>query len=261
MYKHKIQIILIISIFLLSSCAASNEAENETADSKPTIAPSEAIAKAEKLYKERANLDKVREALKILDQSRDINNRNFDVEWKFAQYSYFLGHNKTISDEEAEKVLKKGISAAKIAKRLDPNKPDGHFWYAAILGEQSKRNPLTVGVASIDDIRDSMQKVIEIDKNYQGASAYDALGQLEMGTRNVGGSTEKALEYSEKALELNGENSYIRLHLAEAYLAVDRKADAKKQLEYVLSMKPNPDFLPEYEESVAEAKKLLKEKF
>ncbi len=40
-----------------------------------------------------------------------------------------------------------------------------------------------------------------------------------------------------------------------------RFAKAKEQLDYVLKMKPDEDFLPEYERSVIDAKKLLKEKF
>ena len=66
-------------------------------------------------------------------QARDLDNRNYEVEWKYARMSYFLGSRKNTPEEESEKVLKKGLSAAKIAKRIEPNKPDGHFWYAAIL--------------------------------------------------------------------------------------------------------------------------------
>ncbi len=262
MCRHKIQFIVLLSVFLTVSCASSSEAEAEMSASKPVIAPEQAINQAEELYQQREDLDKVREAVKTLEKARDMNNRNFEVEWKYARFSYFLGSRKTISENEAAEVLKKGLSAAKIAKRLEPNKPEGHFWYGAILGEQAKQNPVTVGVTSIDDIRDAMNKVIEIEPAYQGASAYDALGQLEMGTRNLGGgSAERAVEYYEKALELEKENAYIYLHLAEAYLAVDKDAEAKKMIEKVLNLKPNPDYLPEYKEAEAEAKKLLESKF
>lgn len=262
MCKHIFKIVVVISVLLSFSCASSSVAEPEMSQAKPTIAPKEAIAKAEELYKERENLDKVREAVKTLDQARDMNNRNFEVEWKFARFNYFLGSRKNIGEEEAEKVLKAGLSAAKIAKRLESNKPEGHFWYAALLGEQSKRNPVTVGAVSVDEIREAINKVIEIEPSYQGASAYDALGQLEMGTRGfAGGSAEKAVEYYEKGLELEKENAYIYLHLAEAYLAVKKDTEAKQMIDKVLSLKPNPDYLPEYKEAEAEAKKLLKEKF
>ncbi|NNE99556.1 MAG: tetratricopeptide repeat protein [Pyrinomonadaceae bacterium] len=262
MYKREYQLLVFLTILLLSGCTSISSADNEIAGTRPKIEPSEALQKAQGLYDQRKDLDKVREAIKLLEKARDPDNRNFDVEWKFAQFSYFLGSRENIDETEAQKVLKRGLTSAKIAKRLEPSKPDGYFWYAAILGNQSKRSPVTVGVVSIKKIRQAMKKVIEIDPNYQGASAYDGLGQLELGSRGLGGgSAEKAVEYLEKALELNKENSYIRLHLGEAYLAVNKDAEAKKQLQYVLAMKADPDFIPEHEEAKAKAKKLLEQKF
>jgi tetratricopeptide (TPR) repeat protein len=260
MYKHKLLFLIIASIFLTVSCASPSEAETELQNNQPAIAPREAISKAEEIYKERKDLDKVREAIKTLEQARNMDNRNYEVEWKYAQMGYFLGSRKNIPEDEAEKVLKKAVSAAKIAKRMEPEKPDGHFWYAAILGEQAKRSPITVGITSVNEIKKSMLKVIEIDPEYQGASAYDGLGQLEMGTLNFGGSAEKAIEFYEKALEVDNENAYIYVHLAEAYIALGKKEEAKKMIDRVLKLKPDPDFIPEYEEAEATAKKLLEEK-
>jgi tetratricopeptide (TPR) repeat protein len=119
-----------------------------------------------------------------------------------------------------------------------------------------------VGIKSVDDIRQAMNKVIEIQPDYQGGSGYVALAEIELNTAGLlGGKPEKAVEYLEKALTLNKENTYIYLNLAEAYLAVGRKPEAKKQLEQLLKMPPNPDYLPEYRETTEKAKKLLETKF
>ena len=106
-----------------------------------------------------------------------------------------------------------------------------------------------------------MTKVIEIDPSYQGASAFDALAQIELATRLTGGKSAKAVDYLEKAIEINKQNTYLRLHLAQAYLAENRSADARKQLDYLLKMKPDAEYLPEYEECIKEGKKLLETKF
>jgi tetratricopeptide (TPR) repeat protein len=103
--------------------------------------------------------------------------------------------------------------------------------------------------------------VIEIQPNYEMASAYDVLGQLELGTRLLGGKPEKAVEYLEKGVELEKFNGEARVHLAEAYLILGKDAKAKKQLNFVLEMKPNPAFLPEYAQQVEKAKKILATKF
>jgi tetratricopeptide (TPR) repeat protein len=106
-----------------------------------------------------------------------------------------------------------------------------------------------------------MNKVIELQPDYQGASAYDALAQVELATRLKGGDALKAVNYLEKGLQLAPDNTNIRLHLGEAYLAVKRDADARKQLDQLLQMKPNPEYIPEYRECVEKAKKLIQSNF
>ncbi|MDH3494511.1 MAG: TRAP transporter TatT component family protein [Acidobacteriota bacterium] len=257
-------LVLIVLLFafalVFTGCGPQSVAEAEPAAAKP--AASEALEKSAALFAKRIELENARKALKTLAAARDPEKRDFTVEWTFARYSYFVGSRKEIDDTEAEKILSTGISAARIARRLKPDRPEGHFWFAAILGEQSKRSPVTVGVISTGKIRESMEKVIEIDPRYQGASAYDALGQVEMGTRGMaGGSVEKAIGYFRKALETDNENSYTHLHIGEAYLAAGQKAEARKHLEYVLNMKTHPDFQAEHAESKKDAQKLLDTKF
>lgn len=258
MYKQYF-LIAIISILFGASCASSTGADDVTA--KPTVDPASALREAENLYKKRSDPENVRRALKTLEGARDMDNRNFEIEYTYAQYSYFLGNDYETSDTEAEEVLKKGLTAAKIARRMKPDRPEGHFWYGAILGEQARRNPVTVGITSINEIKDSMQKVVEIDPTYQGASAYDGLGLLELKTAGLaGGDPDKAVELLEKGLEIEKNNSFLRVHLAEAYIAVGRKEDARKQIDFVLAMKPNENFLPEHERAIFDAKKLREEK-
>jgi tetratricopeptide (TPR) repeat protein len=252
-------ITIVSAAVLLASCASQAEMES----AKPKFSDEEiraALAKSDELFKKREDVKNLREAIEMLSKIRDADNRNFEVEWKFARNNYFLS-KQTDSEEEAEKLLKEGKAAGIIASRIEPDKPDGHFWYGANLGEQAKRSPVTVGIKSIDDIRETMNKVIAIDPKYQGASAYDALAQIELQTGLFGGKPDKAVEYLEKALEIGADNTYIHLHLAQAYLAVGKKPEAKKQLDYLLQMKPTPGYEVEYKETTEEAKKILERRF
>lgn len=260
MRKHIYSFITIglLSIFAVS-CASKADTEEAAAPVNPALV-SENIAKADALFEQREDVSKLRESVQTLANVRNPDARNFEIEWRFAEYNYFLAKQLT-DDKESDKASTGGANAAQIAQRLAPDKPEGYFWYAANLGEQAKRSPVTVGIKSVDDIRKAMNKVIEIQPDYQGASAYDALGQLELETGLMGGDAKKAVEYLEKGVEIEKDNSYLRLHLAQAYLAVNRKADAKTQLEYLLRMKPQPDFALEYKETDNEARKLLENKF
>lgn len=246
--------------FWLISCVSKAESESVTPAVNNALI-GETVTKCDALFKQRDDLTKLREAVKSLAAVRNADARNYEVEWKFAKYNYFLGKHTT-DEKEKEKAFADGVQAGRIASRIETNKPEGFFWYGANLGEQAKQSPVTVGVKSIDDIKEAMNKVIEIQPDYQSASAYDALAQVELNTAGMmGGKPEKAVEYLEKALTFNKENTYVYLHLAEAYIAIGKKDEAKKQLEYLLKMKANPDYLPEYNETVEKAKKLLETKF
>jgi len=218
------------------------------------------VQKAEGLFRQRTDTSNLREAVKLLAAVRSADNRNFEVEWKFSKFSYFLG-KQTTDEKESSAAFEKGKEAGLIASRMEPNKPDGYFWYGANLGELARQSPVTVGIKSVADIQQAMNKVIELDPGYQAASAYDALAQIELKTTMTGGKPEKAVELLEKSLEIEKNNTNLRLHLAEAYLAVDKDAEARKQLDLVLQMKPNPEYIPEYNEDVSKAKRMLETRF
>lgn len=256
--KSYIFITIVITLYLLLVACATVEPHEATKTSIPP-AP-EAIRTADQAFAQRQDLGKLREAIALLSKLRVENARIFDVEWRFAKYNYFLGRH-TDDDKERDRGFEAGKLAARNAIQLEPSKPDGHFWYAANLGEQANRSPITKGIKSVDEIRQAANKVIEIQPDYELASAYTILGQLELGTRMFGGSTEKAVEYFRTAIELGNENGDAHLNIAKAYLALNRPADARKHLEAILKMKPDPDYLPEYAQQLAEAKKLLETEF
>jgi len=252
-------ITIVFTLCLHLGCRPKAQVESNSAPSVSESIP-EVIQKADALFKQRTDISNLREAIKTLAGARMSDNRNFEVEWKFAKFNYFLGRH---TDDEKEKTtaFEKGREAGLIAVRMEPDKPDGHFWYAANLGELSRMNPITIGLKSVGEIKASMNKVIEIQPDYQNASAYDALAQIELQTVLTGGKAEKSVEYLEKAVEIEKDNTSLRLHLADAYLAVNRDAEARKQLDELLKMKPNADYIPEYNQDVAAAKKMLDTRF
>lgn len=249
---------IVITLCLLEACASRVETQNPQPGASAE-AISEALTSSEKLFAQRSDIKNMRDAVAALAKVRNMDQRNYEVEWKFAKYSFFLGKLEP-NEKDAVAAFEKGRDAAAIAQRMEPSKPDGHFWYGANLGELSRISPVTVGLKSVDDIREAMNAVIAIQPDYQGASAYDALGQVEMKTRITGGKVEKAIEYLEQGMKIEPANSNIRLHLAEAYFAADRDADGQKTLTELIAMKPHPNYVPEHEAAVIEAKKLLEKK-
>lgn len=253
-------IAIVITLCLLVGCAK----QVQTSENPPRIGRQQieqALSESESLFKKREDIENLRQAVAALGRARDPDNRDYEVEWKFAKYCYFLG--KAEPDQaKATEAFERGRDAGRIAERVGNERPDGHFWFAANLGELARMSPVTVGIKSVDEIRESLEKVISIDPSYQGASSYDALGQLEMGTRTFkGGSAEKAIEYYKRGIELAPTNSNTRLHLAEAYLALKRDNEARTELDHLIAMKADQEFALEHAAAVAKAKELISKNF
>lgn len=251
-------ITLILTVFC--SCGGSETRDAETPRAAEAVPAADSIRQADELFKRRESGDNLREAITLLKRVRLAEERNYEAAWKLAQFNYILG-KKAIDAKEAERAFADCISAAVVAARIAPAAPDGYFWEAACHGGEAERSPLTKGLTAVEKVRRLMGKVIEIQPAYQGATAYVALATIELKTTFIGGEPEKAAAYLNEALKLNPENFLARLTLAEAYLALDRDAEAKKELENLLKMKPSAELEPEYKEVAGRGKKLLESKF
>src|SRR5207245_5892164 len=117
-----------------------------------------------------------------------------------------------------------------------------HFWLGANYGGNAETSTLA-GLAEIEDIRHEMETVIKLDEKYESGSAYMVLGQTYLQAPMLfGGDREKAVVYLEKGLRLGPGNALLRLHLAEAYRAVYRRAGARRQSDSCLVMIPSANY-------------------
>ena len=83
------------------------------------------------------------------------------------------------------------------------------------------------------------------------------LGQVYLeAPRLLGGDTQKAIDYFQKGLRFGPTNSLLRRHLAQAYADANRKEDARKEIETLLTMKVDPAYEPEQKEAVEKAQQL-----
>ena len=102
-----------------------------------------------------------------------------------------------------------------------------------------------------------MQTVLKIDEKFQGGSAYLALGRLYLQAPKVlGGDTSKAIDNLKKGLAIAPNNSLMKYYLAQAYESDNHDAEAKKLVEEILTMQPDPHYAAEHKDAVAKANKL-----
>ena len=219
------------------------------------------LVQVDSLYAKRADLSSVKAAIQLLQRARDLRPDNYDVSWRLAKFNYYLATH-TPDKTERDAALKSGTEAGRLSTKLSPQDPAGHFWLGANLGERARSQGGFKALGLVDDVQREMETVIKLNEGYQDGSAYMVLGQIDLSLPGMlGGSKKRAVERLERGLSFGKLNAFLRLRLAEAYLAVKRSDDARAQLDEIISMGAHPDYKPEYEEAVAEARRLLAERF
>ena len=250
------EVVFLFMVGLICVTTSCKPRSSEEAPANPTETAAEYVSRADQLYAQREDLVQLRQAIVLLQLAVTNDPDNYDASWRLAKFNYYLATHTDNSDER-DKAFHDGIEAGKTAVELQGEKPDGHFWLGAIYGG-SAQTSLLAGLANVDDIRTEMETVLRLDEGFQDGSAYMVLSLVYLDEpKIVGGDPQKAVELMEKGLRFGKGNAFLQLHLAEAYVKVGRTADARRQLNAIISMTPDQNYLPEYKEAVGEARKLL----
>ena len=246
--------IICVSLLLLAT-SCNEHSPTESLSTTPASAAEE-ITNADQLYAQREDLMQLRRGIVSLRQALTKDPGNYEAAWKLSKFNYYLATH-TNDPAERDNAFRDGIAAGKTAVQLQNEKPDGHFWLGANYGGAAEQSSIQ-GLATVNDIRNEMETVLRLDEGYQNGSAYMVLGLVYLNAPSLlGGDPKKAVDEMEKGLRFGEPNAFLHLHLAEAYTKVGRHDDARKELNKILSMTPDPNYLPEYKEASTEAQKLL----
>jgi tetratricopeptide (TPR) repeat protein len=249
-------IICSISVGLLLLATSCNGGSPNEAPSAGSTSAAEDITLADQLYDQREDLIQLRRGIVSLRQALTKDPGNYDAAWKLSRFNYYLATH-TDDSKERDDAFRAGIDAGKTAVQLQNEKPDGHFWLGANYGGAAEHATIE-GLATVNDIRNEMETVLRLDEGYQNGSAYMVLGLVDLNAPSIsGGDPKKAVAEMEKGLRFGEPNAFLHLHLAEAYRKVGRNDDARRELKKILSMNPDPKYLPEYKEASNEAQKIL----
>jgi tetratricopeptide (TPR) repeat protein len=249
----KVSFLVIAGLFFMVASCRSHSNVEEPANDKQSAAAY--IAQADQLYAQREDILRMRQGVALLRQAHAADPGSYEAAWRLAKFNYYLATHT--DGDERDKAFREGIEAGKAATRLQGNRPEGHFWLGAVYGGSLEKGTVA-GLATVEDVRNEMQAVLRLDEGYQDGSAYMVLGLVDLkAPKLLGGDLQKAVEEMEKGLRFGENNAFLRLHLAEAYQAVGRSKDARQQLNLIIHMTPDPNYLPEYKEAMAEARQLL----
>jgi tetratricopeptide (TPR) repeat protein len=233
------------------------------AASHTTLPQAAALAAAptdpDELYRRREDSWSAKRAIDIWS-ARASSGKDFEASWKLSRAYYWMG--TTQPEAEQRSWLDKGTAAGKQAAGIEPNKPEGHFWWAANLGRIAESGKMA-GLKYKDEVKDELEKVIKMAPGWQSGSAESALGMWYVKVPNsfpcwCGGDDKKGIELLRQALTYGPHSIHVQYSLAEA-LADDKKTrpEAIALLQKAIAETSDPDFLPEDKQYKAKASDLL----
>jgi tetratricopeptide (TPR) repeat protein len=138
---------------------------------------------------------------------------------------------------------------------LAPERAEGHFWLGANYGLTAEARSFVRALMLVDPNRREMETVVQLDPDYEQAAGQRSLARLDLRAPFFkGGDERRSMNLLEKCLTRYAENSLTMLYLADTYLSLGLRDEARQQLENILALCPDPVYGPELTENQAEAR-------
>jgi tetratricopeptide (TPR) repeat protein len=238
------------------ACAASLAAD-ETVESGIFSAVQDArTLDPDALYARRDEMTSAHRAEEVWQQRLTTNPRDFESAWKLARARFWIGQRTAGAQGKA--VLETGIAAARTAVRIEPGRPEGHFWLAANMGALAESFGMRQGLKYRGEIRNELMTVLRLDPAFQQGSADRALGRWYFKVPGLfGGSRKKSEEHLRRSLTYAPHSTASHFYLAELLLEAGRRDEARAELQRVIDAPFDPDWTPEDREFKQKANKLL----
>ncbi len=212
----------------------------------------------DRLYADREQLPSALAAAAAWEVRLTTNSRDFEAAWKLARACYWLGGH--VPAEDRRRQCERGIEAGRRAVAIEDRRPEGHFWMAANMGALAESFGLRAGLKYRGPVKRELEIVLAIDPSYQEGSADRALGRWNLRVPGLfGGSRTRSVEHLKRSLTYDPGNAASHYFLAETYLAMKRRDDARQELLHVLEAPLLPEWIPEVREFKEKARAQLAE--
>jgi tetratricopeptide (TPR) repeat protein len=252
-------------LFRLAALAALSSAlwtclSVSTARAAANLPLSGQVLAADDRFLGRRNLENVKKAIQLIDERVAKDPQDYEAWWRDSKFACYLARHSV--GAEKSKYLEVGVNAGKKAVALEPNRPEGHFWLGVNLGLEAEQRSLAKGLLMLDSVRKELETVMRLDPNYEEAGGERTLARLDYRAPFFkGGDKLRSIQLLDDVLKRFPNNSLARLYLADSYLALGRRQEARQQLEFILNLCPDPEYGPEQEENQVDARQMLARNF
>ena len=229
-----------------------------------SLMATEDVAEADKLY-EQGGLANFKQAIELYQKAIAANPGSYEAHWKCARAHREYGDAAKNEKVDGWKDIcarygKEGMNYAQKATELEPEKPDGYYYYGLNVGIYS--DGVSVFTALAEGLKDktqsSFEKTYEIDKMYKEGGPMIALGRFWAVLPWPMYDRKKSLKYYREyqATEYFADNIEAHVYLGELLIQMGgdkNKAEAKGYLEKA-AQSDDPYFRDKAKELLAKLK-------
>ena len=192
----------------------------------------------DRLYADREHVQSAIEAAAVWDARLKKDPKDFEAAWKLARACYWLGGHVAADEQRAQyRARHRGRTTGLGDARRSRRRP-------LLDGGQHGRDGRVVrparGIKYRSPVKKALETVLMIDRGFQQGSADRALGRWYLKVpRLFGGSKDKSVEHLKQSLTYDPTSLASHYFLAETYLEMDRKDEARQEAQKVLDL-PDP---------------------
>lgn len=223
------------------------------------LAVDSAIARADELYALRAKqAGAVDQGIALLNEFLASHPDNYDALWRQARFYWYKGDHQP--EKKKLKDFEQGKVYAERAVNANEKDPDGHYWYASLIGCVGQEKGILNSLFMVKPMKQQLDRCIELDPNYH--DAYDVLAQLYWkvpGPPVSIGNKKKAAELARKAAEMAKVEPGHWVLLGEIQISLKDYAGARQSLNIAIGLPDSEEDPQETKKDKAKAQNLLKE--
>lgn len=218
------------------------------------------MAQADALYHEMTDMAAAEKALALYRDALTQSEDKYEAYWKISRIMFYIGEH-TEGKKEQRNIFSQAIYHASKAVDLKPDQPDAYYWRGVNNGKFGEVKGVLKSLSLVKPIKNDMNKVIEINRDYEDGGPDRVLGRVYFKLPGfAGGSKEKSYEHLMKSKELGPDDCLTRVYLAETLLDMNEVEQARSELEFVLAKEDDPSWVNGVMDCKALAKELLQHK-
>ena len=174
-----------------------------------------------------------------LDRARDLldaalaKERKVETMTMLSYVQFLIGDLRTTAEDKLA-AYDRGREIGQRAVELAPRSHDAHLWFAINTARWGETKGVLRSLFLLPTIRQELETLLELDP--RSVRAHILAGNVLLEVPGfAGGDRAKAEEHLKKALEIDPRFTNARVDLARVYIADARYADARRELQRVVS--------------------------